>query len=184
MSDFIEKLVSNLEPTIVDLDEKINELNLHSEELLHVSNLLDYINDSEKDVVNYSNQQFILDRLNDFGSDASEYNACCYLINSESENVMNLPQYIKSKEYFRNMINYFKSKKEELELVVHNLEIECDIKKVNKKYYDIFNNDVPFVEDVLEFNEFIDRQELMDEDKIKILSYVIKNNILKYKERV
>ena len=45
MSDFINNLVSILEPTILDLDDKIKELSVKQETLNEVSRTLEFVGD-------------------------------------------------------------------------------------------------------------------------------------------
>ena len=185
MNEFVNKLVGLLEPTILDLNDKLNELSNKSEYLKEVSEMLEKVDGDVKKVGSYENQDLILNNLNNINTNETEYKACCYLLNSNDEGVRSLPQYIESSNYIERLINFFKKRKEELELEISELDIICNNKKVNKKYLEIFKEE-EVIYDTSEFKEFLSMQELNDNDKIHILEYVIKNNVDGYlkEERV
>ena len=183
MIDYVERLTSVLAPTIMDLDNKNVELKEKREKLESISHLLDYIKENEKLVSKYPNQDLIINNLKEIGYNEEDYHASCYLLDTDIESVKGLPQYEVSKEYLVGIVNYFKRQKEELTNNVNNLELECEEKKLNKKYYDIFNSDKPLINDVDEFNNFLDKQKVSKDDRVKILFYVIKNNVDEYKRK-
>ena len=183
MSDFIEKLTSVLEPTIIDLDSKIEELDLKNKELESIESFLNYVSDDPKRINSYSNQSLLIDILPKINSNENTYNASCYLLSSDDDNVMRLPQYDNAVEYLKNIIYYMKNEKIILTNNVADLEKICCEKKLNKKYYEIFKSTNPVVEDVTEFSDFLENQILDEETKINILMYVIKQNVKEYRGR-
>ena len=180
MMEYVKGLTSRLEPLIIDLDDRLNELNLDRQELESVSRLLAYVNGDVNLVGIYADQNLILENLDKVGSNKEEYKACCYLLRSEDENVKSLPQYEQANLYVLNLINYFKLLKSELTVVIQDLEKVCQEKKLEKKYYEIFSNDNPFVYDVSEFKEFLKKHTMSDDEMINILIYTINSNILNY----
>ncbi len=186
MNESISKLTELLKPTIIDLDDGLNELSIKKNNLFEIGELIKEVGDDIKKIANYKNQNLIIDNLKNINTTEKEYKASCYLINSNDKNIQSLPQYIESSNYLERLINYFKKEYEELALDVSELEVVCNEKKLNKKYLEIFNLESPFVDDTDEFTEFLKEKELTNNDKINLLIYVIKNNIKGYlkEERV
>ena len=184
MNDFVERLISLLEPTIVDLDSKLDELSNNKNLLEKINAFLNFVDTDIKKIGLYENQQLIINDLTNLGSNENEYKASCYLLNSENDNVKNLPQYHKAYEFIEKIINYFKLRQDEISIKVNDLEKECHEKEVNKKYLKILESANPFIDDVEEFALFIKDKQVIDEDKIKIMNYIIQNNVKEYKERV
>lgn len=180
MSDIVNKLVDLLKPTINDLDTKKEELAIKNKTLSEVNEMLDEVNDDVTKVSKYKNQELIVSNLDDIKSTEREYKSCCYLLDSVDEKIKTLPQYIEASNYIERLINYFKKLKEKLSLEVSELQVVCEEKELNKKYYEILSKDNPVVNDASEFRNLLDRQELSDSDKIDLLVFVLKNNVNSY----
>lgn len=184
MDNSVKKLVDLLEPLIVDLDDQKRYLGEQKDELENVSRMLAYTKDNFDMVSIYADQDLILNCLPKINSDKEEYKASCYLLSSESEEVKKLPQYAEAYNLISDIIEYFKLYKAELVVEVGGLEKTCKEKELAKKYHGILADTVnPFVSDVKEFNDFIERQDLSNEDKIDILMYVLKSNMKEYTEK-
>ena len=184
MSDSVERLLKLLEPLIVDLDDKIRELESKKEKLEKVSRFVAYINDDVHRVGVYADQDFILGNLEIINSNREEYKAYCYLLKSDDENIKKLPQYEKATQYITNMINCFKTMKVSLTEEVRNLESDCKRKSVEKKYYDLFSKERFYVSEIDEYKEFLDEHEISVDDKIQLLLLTIKKNVEKYQEEL
>lgn len=180
MNEIVNKLISLLKPTIKDLDEVKKDLSCKTKTLNDVIDMLDKINNDVTKVPKYANQELILSNLNNINTTEREYNACCYLLNSEKKDIKSLPQYIEASNYIERLINYFKKMEEELALSVSELEVVCNEKSLNKKYYEIFNSECPVVDNTEEFRELIDKQELTNSEKINLLIYTINSNLNSY----
>ena len=182
MDNGVRKLIELLEPLIYNIDEDKRYLAERKKELENVSRMLAYTKDNFDMVGIYADQDLILSSLPRICSNKDEYRASCYLLNSENENVKQLPQYEKAYNLISDIIEYFKLYKAELIVETNELEEKCLEKEKDKKYYNIFSNSDPYVLDVDEFNEFIDSVDLSKEDKINILVYVINNNYKQYEK--
>lgn len=180
MDNSVRKLVGLLEPLIFDLEEKKHLLIEQKNELENVSRMLAYTKDNIDMVGIYADQDLILNSLSKINSNKEEYRASCYLLNSENDDVKKLPQYEKAYDLISDIVEYFKLYKAELIVETNELEKECHEKEIAKKYYNIFSNTNPFIDDINEFNSFIDKYEISEEDKINILIYTLENNIKKY----
>ena len=179
----IRKLTELLEPLIYDLDEQKNYLVERKNELENVSRMLAYTKDNLDMVGIYADQDLIINSLYKINSTKEEYKASCYLLNSENEDVKKLPQYEEAHNLISNIVESFKLYKAELIVETQEVEKKCYEKEIEKKYYDIFNNLNPFVDDVAEFNTFLDNHEISNEDKVNLLVYVLKNNVAEYIRR-
>ncbi len=182
MNDFVKKLLDNLEPTIIDLDDFLKNLDINRGKLKDCSDFLDFVHDDIKMVGSYADQNLVLESLEKLGSTDAKYRANCYLLNGNSESVQLLPQYQEAVEYLETIIGYFKNEKECLLNKVSELENICEEKLLNRKYFEVFQSERPYVLDTEEFSNFIDKQSLEKEDKIALLKYTIKNNVEMYKK--
>ena len=183
MDNSVKKLTEMLKPLIVDLDDQKTNLNDKKQELENVSRLLAYTNDNLDMVSVYADQDLIINNLDKINSDKDEYKASCYLLKSENENVKNLPQYEKACNFIQSIIDYFKECKSRLVTETQDLEKLCREKELDKKYYDAFSDSNPYIEDIKEFEEFMQKHEMDEDDKINILIYAIKNNALRYERK-
>ena len=182
MNDFINKLIVSLEPTILDLDEKLNLLEEEKKNLNELTSLLAEVGNDVEKVGKYPNQELIISRLDLIKSNEKEYKACCYLLNSEDKSVRSLPQYTEASNYIERFINVLRKREEELKLELSDLETVCNSKRLNKKYLEVFKNDNPIIYDPEEFENFIKNQELSNDEKVDILLYTITNSVNGYKK--
>lgn len=180
MNEYVEKLKRSLEPLIEDLHEKVELLSLKKEKLEGVSRFLAYVNGDANLVGVYADQNLILDSLEKIDSDKDEYKASCYLLRSDDVKIKSLPQYQKANEYIGKLINYFKTSKVELTSEITNLESVCNKKKIEKKYYDLFMDNSPLIEDVSEFESFLKDHTTTNEERINLLIYAINSNVINY----
>lgn len=179
----VRRLIELLEPLIFDLDEKKRLLVERKNELENVSRMLAYTKNNLDMVGIYADQELILSSLSKVNSNKDEYRASCYLLNGENDDIKKLPQYEKAYNLISDIVEYFKLYKAELIVETGELEKECQEKEIAKKYYNIFSSTNPFVDDIKEFNSFLDKYELEDEIKINILMYTLENNIREYTKR-
>ena len=182
MDNSVRKLIELLEPLVYDIDEDKRYLTERKNELENVSRMLAYTKDNFNMVGIYADQDLILNSLSKINSNKDDYRASCYLLGSENENVKHLPQYEKAYELISDIIEYFKLYKAELIVETGEIEKKCREKEKAKKYYNIFSNTNPYVDDIKEFNTFLDSLDLINEDKINILVYTINNNCNQYKK--
>lgn len=182
MSENIERLRKNLEPLIVDLDEKVEELKVKKEKLENVSRFLAYVNGDVNMVGVYADQNLVLDSLESLGSTKEEYKASCYLLRSDDASVKSLPQYQEANSYINKLIDYFKANKSELSAEIIDLDKVCQEKKIEKKYYDLFAEESPLVENITEFKDFIQKHTVTSDDRIDLLIHAIKSNLDNYQK--
>lgn len=184
MNDYVRRLVIMLESLIYNLEEKMRELDYKKEILEKVSRFVAYTNGDVHLVGIYADQELIMDNLANIDSDKEEYRACCYLLENDDENIQGLPQYKKAKTYINDLIEYFKKMKATLMEEIQNLEKECEKKRIENKYYEMFSKDNVYIIDIEEFENFLDEHDINIKDKAKLLLYVIKKNVEKYQEEL
>ena len=147
---------------------------------LHVAEIPNSREDNLDMVGIYADQDLITNNLFKVNSNIDDYRASCYLLNSENENVKQLPQYEKAHNLISDIVEYFKLYKAELIVETAEEEKQCREKEMDKKYYDIFSNSEPFVDDVEEFNTFVEKLDLSSEDIINLLVFTLENNVSRY----
>lgn len=182
MCDSITFFLSYLKPIISDLDVVKKELNEIKKELNNVQDFLEFINDDVYRVGKYENQEFIIQKLEEIDYDTKYYQGMIYLLESKSEHIQILPQYNDAVNYIKKIIAHFKELNNQLSYRVDILDDVYDYKFVANKYYNILNSDKVFVEDTEEFNKFLTNTQITNYNKIKILSYVIKENVCYYED--
>lgn len=182
MCDSITFFLSYLKPIISDLDVVKKELNEIKKELNNVQDFLEFINDDVYRVGKYENQEFIIQKLEEIDYDKKYYQGMIYLLESKSEHIQILPQYNDAVNYIKKIIAHFKELNNQLSYRVDILDDVYDYKFVANKYYNILNSDKVFVEDTEEFNKFLTNTQITNYNKIKILSYVIKENVCYYED--
>ena len=184
MIDSVKNLVTRLENGFANLDEKEKEYSTIKTKLEQFEKMLDFVGGNAKKLNKYDDQTLIIDAVNKINSNSKEYEGACYLLDSDDESVMMLPQYRNSRTYLETIINYLKMEKENIYDFVNQLNSDCTRMKLNEKYFKILNQDVPFVEDVEEFLGLLDQEEVTKIDKNQIISYVIKSNVNNYIKRI
>lgn len=182
MIDCVNDLVAKLSNDFTSLDETEKEYQTRNDKLIKYENLLDYINCDVKKMNKCDDQELIIDAVKDIDSTVKEYEAACYLVDSTEESVVNLPQYRNARIYLENLINYLKMIRDRLKEETQGLKDNCSKMHISKKYYEILQEDEPFIQDISEFIELLDRENVIDNERRKILSFVIKNNVKNYKK--
>ena len=182
MDDYVKRLVKALEELISNLDEKLQELDQKKELFEKVSRFVAYIDGDVHLVGRYPDQELVDDYLEKMNYQQEDYKACCYLLKNDNDNVKNLPQYNMAVGYVMDIIEFYKKLKVDL---IENIQIlgeECQKKKIEKKYYDMFYQDKLFVSDISEYEQFLDEHTPNIRDKVNLLLFAIKKNVEKYQE--
>ena len=184
MNDLVKKLVTRLGESFTNLEEQEKEFNIQNEKLSEYNKLLDFVSGDAKKINKYEDQKLILNAVSEIDSTKEEYDAACYLLESNDDNVINLPQYRNSRIYLETIINYLNGTKDKIKNTVDELNSDCTDMRFNKKYYEILNNDYPFVEDIDEFEKLLDKEDIQIDDRFEIISFIIKSNVNHYKKRI
>ena len=183
MIECVNRLVVRLGNGFTNLDEKENEYNIERKKLSDYQKLLEFINFDAKKLNKYDDQTLIHDAVSAINSSLKDYDASCYLLDSDDEKVALLPQYRNAKSYLETIINYLKMMRDKLNNMVLELENDCLNMNLSKKYFEILSDDNPFVDDIDEFVKLLERENINIKDKNKILSYIVKSNVNNYKKK-
>ena len=182
MDDYVRRLVEALEELVSNLDEKLQELDQKKELFEKVSRFVAYINGDVHLVGRYPDQELVDDYLKKMNYNQEDYKACCYLLKNDDDNVKNLPQYNTAVGYMMDIIEFYKNLKVNL---IENIQIlgeECQKKRIEKKYYDMFYQDKLYVLDIREYEQFLDEHTTDISDKVNLLLFAIKKNVEKYQK--
>jgi len=183
MFDCVKDLVVRLGNSFTTLDEREKEYISVNEKLHNYQRLLDFINFDSRKLNKYDDQTLIQDAVVAMNSTIKDYDAACYLIDSNDENVMLLPQYRNSKAYLETIISYLKMMRDKLNNVFMELENDCTNMKLSKKYFEILSSDNPFVDNIDEFVSLLNKEQINLNNQNTIISYIIKSNVSNYKKK-
>ena len=170
--------LSYIKPNIEDIDKVHNFLDQDSIEYDELVKLIDYVDDNSLRIIKYDNQDFIKNYLADNNIDDSSYEAIKYLVSNEK--AFGLPQYEKAIQSLDSLLDYLIDKKTKVSERIDILAYSYMDKYLSKKYYDIFASNNIFIQDPEEFTNFINRLEIDDGIKIRILERSIRENLNHY----
>ena len=184
MNNSLAKLLAYIEPKIANIGENRVEIKSLSEVLKTITEIVELGKKSYLEILDYYDQDFIIRCLkiyNETNDDLiSKYKSCKYLLENQDNNMKELPQYQDAIKYMDFLINYlnelWQKVTEEYNLKSDNLKVQ----ELFNKYYLILKTDNVFIEDALEFLEFLQKMELNLEDRYEILLYVNRCNIKNY----
>ena len=139
MNDSLTKLLTYIEPKILDIQDK-------REEMLSLKNnyniLKDLIDSGEKsyyDVINFYDQDFIIECLDKLGNNSKDmFLSSKYLLKNRNENLLELPQYKSAVIYMEKLFTYFNDLYLKTKLKYDVLEEELKKLELLNKYYLLF----------------------------------------------
>ena len=155
----ISVFLSSIKPIVDDIDKVKLYLDQNNKEYEDLNDLVTYVGDDEKRLINYKNQDLIYNYLEMISVNASTYDAIKYLIANSDSGVQGLPQYIKASKNLNTIYGFLTDRKQEVSERVDVLSYAYTEKYIAKKYYDMFNNNDIYVTDPVEFTNFINRLE-------------------------
>ena len=181
MNDSLTKLLTYIEPKILDIQDK-------REEMLSLKNnyniLKDLIDSGEKsyyDVINFYDQDFILECLDKLGNNSKDmFLSSKYLLKNRNENLLELPQYKSAVIYMEKLFTYFNDLYLKTKLKYDVLEEELKKLELLNKYYLLFKKNNFLILDIEEFLMFLQFVNISLEDKYKILIMIAKFNVKEF----
>ncbi len=182
MNDSVKKLATRLGngfSNLEDCEKKLKEQDLRLNEY---EKLLNFINCDAKKLNKYEDQSIILDAIDNINSSKKEYEAACYLLDGDDDKIALLPQYRNARVYLESVISYLKTSKDRISDDVKKLKEDFENMTIIKKYFEILSDDKPFVEDIDEFINLLDKEQVVVNEKNDILSYIIISNVSNYKK--
>lgn len=181
MNDSLTKLLTYIEPKILDIQDK-------REEMLSLKNnyniLKDLIESGEKsyyDVINFYDQDFILECLDKLGNNSKDvFLSSKYLLNNRNENLLELPQYKSAVIYMEKLFTYFNDLYLKTRIKYDVLEEELKKLELLNKYYLLLKKNNFLILDIEEFLIFLQFVDISFEDKYKILIMIAKFNVKEF----
>ncbi len=181
MNDSLTKLLTYIEPKILDIQDK-------REEMLSLKNnyniLKDLIESGEKsyyDVINFYDQDFILECLDKLGNNSKDmFLSSKYLLNNRNENLLELPQYKSAVVYMEKLFTYFNDLYLKTRIKYDVLEEELKKLELLNKYYLLLKKNNFLILDIEEFLIFLQFVDISLEDKYKILIMIAKFNVKEF----
>lgn len=181
MNDSLSKLLNYIEPKILDIQDK-------REEMLSLKNnyniLKDLIESGEKsyyDVINFYDQDFILKCLDNLGNNSKDmFLSSKYLLKNKDENLLELPQYKSAIIYMEKLFTYFNDLYLKIKLKYDSLEEEIKKLELLNKYYLLFKKNNFLILDIEEFLMFLQFVDISLEDKYKILILIAKFDVKEF----
>ena len=184
MNDSLVKLLAYIEPKILDIQDKRKELLDLESSYKVLKEIIDLGENSYQDIINFYDQNFILNCIktsNDtYLNNLDLYKSSKYLLKSNNQNLLELPQYKEAINYIEKLFTYLielynltKKKYEDLKEELEQLEIL-------NKYYLIFSKNNIEINDIDEFLLFLQLVDIPLSDKLNVLIKVVKFNVRTY----
>lgn len=184
MNDSLVKLLAYIEPKILDIQDKRKELLDLESSYKVLKEIIDLGENSYQDIINFYDQNFILNCIktsNDtYLNNLDLYKSSKYLLKSNNQNLLELPQYKEAINYIEKLFTYLielynltKKKYEDLKEELEQLEIL-------NKYYLIFSKNNIEINDIDEFLLFLQLVDIPLSDKLNVLIQVVKFNVRTY----
>lgn len=182
MDSSLTKLLNYVEPQIINIQDERHE----EKSLKRVYESLKEIVDTQEktylNILEYYDQDFIM-RTIKISSDLNminNYKSSVYLLTNNNPEIKGLPQYKDSLLYMNNLFSY-------LESFYKKVTVEYEDKKANleklelfNKYYILLKKDNIFIDNALEFVNFLNLCDISNIVKLDILVLVNKCNIKNY----
>ena len=176
----ISVFLDSIKPIVEDIDKVKLYLDQSNKEYDELDDLINYVGDDEKRLINYKNQDLIYKYLDMISVNASTYDAIKYLIANSDDSIKGLPQYVKASKNLNTIYGFLNDRKGDIAERVDVLSYAYTEKYIAKKYYEMFSNDNVYVIDPMEFTNFIKRLDITDELRVKVLKNTIVDNLNHY----
>ena len=176
----ISVFLNSIKPIVEDIDKVKLYLDQSNKEYDELDDLINYVGDDEKRLINYKNQDLIYKYLDMISVNSSTYDAIKYLIANSDDSIKGLPQYIKASKNLNTIFGFLNDRKGDIAERVDVLSFAYTEKYIAKKYYEMFSNDNVYVIDPMEFTNFIKRLDITDELRVEVLKNTILDNLNHY----
>lgn len=176
----ISVFLDSIKPIVEDIDKVKLYLDQSNKEYDELDDLINYVGDDEKRLINYKNQDLIYKYLDMISVNASTYDAIKYLIANSDDSIKGLPQYVKASKNLNTIYGFLNDRKGDIAERVDVLSYAYTEKYIAKKYYEMFSNDNVYVIDPMEFTNFIKRLDITDELRVEVLKNTIVDNLNHY----
>ena len=179
MNDSLTKLLTYIEPKILDIQDKREEII----SLKYSYQILKELCASKSylDIINFYDQKFIIDSIKKSSdldiNNYKLYQSSKYLLTNNNLDLQELPQYKNATFYMKKLFSYLNNLYKETELEYFSKEKELKKLELLNKYYLLFNSDNHYLDNVEDFLAFLELVDIPLEDKYKVLIYMTKYNV-------
>ena len=174
--------LDSIKPNLEGIDEIKERLDNSMDEYKNLDELVFFIGDDSKKIIDFPNQDLINNYLSLISKDEKEYQAIKYLVSTNDKKMRFLPQYVDSVVNLESLAIGIRSIKNNLSREIDDLSSTYYEKWLNKKYYDIFSSNNIYLSDPSEFSIYLKKLEIPDDLKVNILGEAVKCNNIYYQK--
>ena len=180
----LAKLLDNIEPKILNIEENRVELKSLKSVLRTMEELIEDAKDSYREILNFYDQDFIKRAIminnSNYDKIIQKYDSSKYLLKTDDSKLKELPQYQEALTFMDDLYGYLYGLYESIKLDFQDKKEKMELQELLNKYYLILKKDKIFIRDVDEFLVFIELNNLNIEDRINIYKLVIDSNLNQY----
>ena len=184
MNDSLKKLLTYIEPKILNIQDKRVEILSLGDSYKTLKEIVDLGQNSYRDILEFYDQDFIIRCIkisnDNYINDLELYKSSKYLLRKNDSNLLELPQYKQAISYMERLFTYLIDLYHQTKLDYDNLKEELEKLEILNKYYLLFTKENFFVDDIEEYLLFMQLVDIPEIDKLNLLILVSKFNVKTY----
>ena len=184
MNDSLKKLLTYIEPKILNIQDKRVEILSLGDSYKTLKEIVDLGQNSYRDILEFYDQEFIIRCIkicnDDYINNLDLYKSSKYLLRKNDSNLLELPQYKQAISYMERLFTYLIDLYHQTKLDYDNLKEDLEKLEILNKYYLVFVKDNFFIADIEEFLLFMQLVDIPESDKLNLLILVSKFNVKTY----
>ena len=184
MNDSLKKLLTYIEPKILNIQDKRVEILSLGDSYKTLKEIVDLGQNSYRDILEFYDQDFIIRCIkisnDNYINNLDLYKSSKYLLRKNDSNLLELPQYKQAISYMERLFTYLIDLYHQTKLDYDNLKEELEKLEILNKYYLLFTKENFFVDDIEEFILFMQLVDIPKIDKLNLLILVSKFNVKTY----
>ena len=184
MNDSLKKLLTYIEPKILNIQDKRVEILSLGDSYKTLKEIVDLGQNSYRDILEFYDQDFIIRCIkisnDNYINNLDLYKSSKYLLRKNDSNLLELPQYKQAISYMERLFTYLIDLYHQTKLDYDNLKEELEKLEILNKYYLLFTKENFFVDDIEEFILFMQLVDIPEIDKLNLLILVSKFNVKTY----
>ena len=184
MNDSLKKLLTYIEPKILNIQDKRVEILSLGDSYKTLKEIVDLGQNSYRDILEFYDQDFIIRCIkisnDNYINNLDLYKSSKYLLRKNDSNLLELPQYKQAISYMERLFTYLIDLYHQTKLDYDNLKEELEKLEILNKYYLLFTKENFFVDDIEEYLLFMQLVDIPEIDKLNLLILVSKFNVKTY----
>ena len=184
MNDSLKKLLTYIEPKILNIQDKRVEILSLGDSYKTLKEIVDLGQNSYRDILEFYDQDFIIRCIkisnDNYINNLDLYKSSKYLLRKNDSNLLELPQYKQAISYMERLFTYLIDLYHQTKLDYDNLKEELEKLEILNKYYLLFTKENFFVDDIEEYLLFMQLVDIPKIDKLNLLILVSKFNVKTY----